>query len=175
GFAINHIEVAIDHFFGLRGWPDEYTELDTRALLRVAYKDRIEGLARGVQTAIYTPNEARRSEDLPDADGGDEPRVQQQQVPLDWGGFEVQPPAPTPPAAATPPASDAPPAPTPADDSETTSVTDFFERGINDYAERKAACTTFSRDRPALCRGARSAARDHHRDGRAARGLEGRC
>ena len=91
GFAINHIEVAFDHFFGLKGWPDNYVELDTRALLRVAYKDRIEGLARGVQTAIYTPNEARRLEDLPDKDGGDEPRVQQQQVPLGWGGFDLQP------------------------------------------------------------------------------------
>jgi HK97 family phage portal protein len=117
GFAINHIEVAIDHFFGLRGWPDEYTELDTRALLRVAYKERIEGLARGVQTAIYTPNEARRSEDLPDKDGGDEPRVQQQQVPLDWGGFDMQPEPPQ-----QPPAPDAaPPSPASADDGEAES------------------------------------------------------
>jgi HK97 family phage portal protein len=114
GFAINHIEVAIDHFFGLRGWPDEYTELDTRALLRVAYKDRIEALARGVQTAIYTPNEARRAEDLPDKDGGNEPRVQQQQVPLDWGGFDMQPTPPQQPSAPGEP----PPAQAPADDDE---------------------------------------------------------
>jgi HK97 family phage portal protein len=99
GFAINHIEVAIDHFFGLRGWPDEYVELDTHALLRVAYKERIEGLARGVQTAIYTPNEARRAEDLPDKTGGNEPRVQQQQVPLNWGGFDDQPAPPQQPSA----------------------------------------------------------------------------
>lgn len=104
GFAINHVEVAFDHFFNLKGWPDEYVEFDTRALLRVAYKDRVEALARGVQTAIYTPNEARRAEDLPDKTGGDEPRVQQQQVPLDWGGFEVDPTAPAPPAPGAPPA-----------------------------------------------------------------------
>ena len=60
GFAINHVEVAFDHFFGLHGWPHEYVEFDTQALLRVAYKDRIEALARGVQTAIFAPNEARR-------------------------------------------------------------------------------------------------------------------
>ncbi len=65
GFAINHIEVAFDHFFGLRGWPDEWVEFDTAALLRVAYKDRIEALARGVQGGIYAPDEARNAEDLP--------------------------------------------------------------------------------------------------------------
>jgi HK97 family phage portal protein len=106
GFAINHIEVAFDQFFGLRGWPEEYVEFDTHALLRVAYKERIEGLARGVQTAIYTPNEARRAEDLPDKEGGNEPRVQQQQVPLDWGGFDLQPAAPQQPAAPAPPGDD---------------------------------------------------------------------
>jgi hypothetical protein len=102
GFAINHIEVALDQFFGLKGWPDEYTELDTRALLRVAYKDRIEALARGVQTGIYAPNEARNAEDLPDVEFGDEPRVQQQVVPL--SAWDKAPPAtPGPPA---PPAAD---------------------------------------------------------------------
>jgi hypothetical protein len=118
GFAINHVEVAFDHFFGLKGWPEEYVEFDTRALLRVAYKDRIEALARGVQTAVYTPNEARRSEDLPDKEGGDEPRVQQQQVPLDWGGFDVDPTAPVAPAPGATPAApeEDPPAPKEDDD-----------------------------------------------------------
>jgi HK97 family phage portal protein len=140
GFAINHIEVAIDHFFGLRGWPDEYTELDTHALLRVAYKERIEGLARGVQTAIYTPNEARRAEDLPDKTGGNEPRVQQQQVPLDWGGFEMQPTPPQQPAAP----GDPPPAPTPPDDGEANfaaeerSLVLAFDRGDH-HVDRTAA------------------------------------
>ena len=45
-------------------------------------KDRIEALARGVQGGIFSPNEARNSEGLPDAIFGDEPRVQQQVVPL---------------------------------------------------------------------------------------------
>ena len=103
GFAINHIEVAIDHFFGLRGWPTEYCELDTRALLRVAYKDRIEALARGVQGGIYAPNEARNAEDLPNAKFGDEPRVQQQVVPLSaWAKAPPATPAPEAPPAAPP-------------------------------------------------------------------------
>ena len=106
GFAINHIEVAFDHFFGLRAWPDEWVEFETAALLRVAYKDRIDALAKGVQGGIYSPNEARRSEDLPDAPSGDEPRVQQQVVPL--SAWDKQPPAtPRPDAPEPAPAADA--------------------------------------------------------------------
>lgn len=137
GFAIDHIEVAFDHFFGLKSWPDEYVEFDTRALLRVAYKDRIEALARGVQTAIYTPNEARRTEDLPDKPGGNDPRVQQQQVPLDWGGFEFQPPAP--------PAAPAPDKPSPDDeddpDDEAVEPAKFMElwQAEVPHRERKVA------------------------------------
>jgi HK97 family phage portal protein len=139
GFAINHIEVALDQFFGLPGWPTEYVELDTRALLRVAYKERMEALARGVQTGIYTPNEARRSEDLPDKKGGDEPRVQQQQVPLDWGGFDIQPPAPQAPAAPDP---EPEPKPEPGEDEDEEAARNFeavFEKGISDVIDRQAA------------------------------------
>lgn len=97
GFALNHIEEAFGNLFGLRGMPDEYLELDTRALLRSAYKDRIEGLARGVISGIYSPDEARAAEDLPAvANGhGAMPRVQQQVVPLSYGSA-MQPPETTP-------------------------------------------------------------------------------
>lgn len=82
GFALNHVEQAFDRLFGLAGEPVEYSEFDTDALLRSAMKDRVEALARGVQGGIYSPNEARRLEGLPDVEYGDEPRVQQQVVPL---------------------------------------------------------------------------------------------
>jgi HK97 family phage portal protein len=82
GFALNHIEEAIGVLFLLKGQPDEYVEFDTAALLRSAYQVRIEALARGVQGGIYSPNEARNLEGLPDVKFGDEPRVQQQVVPL---------------------------------------------------------------------------------------------
>lgn len=100
GFALNHIEEAFGQLFRLKGQPDEYLELDTRALLRSAYKDRIEALARGVISGIYSPDEARAEEDLPAVpDGhGAEPRVQQQVVPLSYG-TQMTPPAP---AASTP-------------------------------------------------------------------------
>jgi HK97 family phage portal protein len=100
GFALNHIEEAFGLLFELDGQPDEYVEFDTAALLRSAFKDRIEGLARGVQGGIYAPNEARELEGLKSVPFGDEPRVQQQVVPL--SAAEKIPPAPGPGAAPSP-------------------------------------------------------------------------
>ena len=111
GFAINHIETAFDQFFGLKGWPDEYVEFDTRALLRAAHKDRVEALVRGVQGGIYSPDEARNSEDLPKTPYGSEPRVQQQVVPLSAWAQTINQPQPAPAPEAPPPADDSPVAP----------------------------------------------------------------
>jgi HK97 family phage portal protein len=108
GFALNHIEEAIGNLFQLKGVPDEYVEFDTGELLRSAQKDRIESLARGVQGGIFAPNEARNSEGLDSVEFGDEPRVQQQVVPLSQvGKIQAAPAAPPPPAA--PPAPAKPP------------------------------------------------------------------
>lgn len=82
GFCLNHIEEAFGVLFQLDGQPDEYCEFSTKSLLRSAFKDRIEGLVRGVQGGVFAPNEARNEEGLPDVKFGDEPRVQQQLVPL---------------------------------------------------------------------------------------------
>lgn len=142
GFAINHIEVAFDQFFGLKGWPDEYVEFDTKALLRVAYKDRIEALARGVQGGIYAPNEARNTEELPNTPYGEEPRVQQQVVPLSaWAKTASQPATPA--APASPPAADEPkPEPEPEEEEETTEEKLDFEQfyaGMEDQDVRRHA------------------------------------
>lgn len=93
GFALNHIEEAFGLLFGLKGQPDEYLELDTEALMRSNFKDRIEGLAKGVISGIYAPDEARNREGLPNVPGGHgtEPRVQQQVVPLSYGS-DMKPP-----------------------------------------------------------------------------------
>jgi HK97 family phage portal protein len=101
GFYIDHIENAFDKFFGLTN--GDYTEFDTSTLLRSAFKDRIEGLARGVQGGIYAPNEARALEGLAPAEDGDEPRVQQQVVPL--SAWSKPPPAAPAPKAPEPAAS----------------------------------------------------------------------
>jgi HK97 family phage portal protein len=111
GFALNHLEDAMSRFFGLGGWPDDYLELDTAALERSQLKDRIDALARGVQGGIYSPNEARALEDLPAAEAGDEPRVQQQVVPL--SAWDKAPLAPPPPAAPSAPSASAPSEPNP--------------------------------------------------------------
>ena len=112
GFALNHIEEGFGLMFGLKGQPDEYLELDTGALLRSSMKERIEGLATGVLGGIYAPNEARAIEGLGKTAFGDEPRVQQQVVPLSAAGaIPAAPPAPD--AAPTTPHPTKPPTPAP--------------------------------------------------------------
>jgi HK97 family phage portal protein len=106
-FCLNHIEESFDKLFGLSGVPDDYTEFDTGVLLRSNQKDRIEGLVRGVQGGIYSPNEARNLEGLDSVGYGDEPRVQQQVVPLSAAATIPIPPAPAPPAPASVAALDA--------------------------------------------------------------------
>lgn len=103
GFCLNHVEEAFGLTFELKGQPDEYVEFDTKALLRSAFKDRIEGLARAVQGGVFSPNEARNQEDLPSVEFGSEPRVQQQVVPLSQvGKTPAAPAAPPAPAQPTP-------------------------------------------------------------------------
>ena len=107
GFCLNHVEEAFGQLFGLRGMPDEYLELDTRALLRSSFQERMDGLAKAVQGGIYSPDEARALEELGQVPGGHgkEPRVQQQVVPLSWQ--EPQPAPPTAPAPEPAPEMDA--------------------------------------------------------------------
>ena len=94
GFCLNHIEQAFDRLFNLRGEPEDYTEFDTAALLRSAWKDRIEALARGVQSGVFAPNEARNMEGLDSVPYGDEPRTQAQVVPLSAAGSIPTAPGP---------------------------------------------------------------------------------
>ena len=100
GFALNHIEEAFGQLFKLGGVPDEYLELNTKALLRSAFKELIEGLKNGVIGGIYSPDEARNEIDLPTVpDGhGAMPRVQQQVVPLSYGTAMQPPQVPATPA-----------------------------------------------------------------------------
>jgi HK97 family phage portal protein len=112
GFAINHIEEAFGQLFGLKGLPDEYLEFDTAALLRSALKDRIESYAAGTRAGIFAPNEARAQFELEKVKDGDEPRMQQQDVPLSYGAqLDPTPPKPAPAPAAPPAEPAAKPAP----------------------------------------------------------------
>ncbi|WP_367394564.1 phage portal protein [Cupriavidus sp. Agwp_2] len=98
GFVLEHIESALDSLFGL---PDgEWMEFDTAALLRTDFTKRVEGLTKAITGGLLSPNEARAMVDYGAVEGGDLPRVQQQQVPLTWEPAA----APAPPAGTPPPA-----------------------------------------------------------------------
>jgi len=130
GFCLNHIEEGMGRFFRLQGVPTEYLEFDTSALLRSAFKDRVDGYVKAVQGGIYAPNEARAAFDMEPVKYGDEPRVQQQVVPLSAAG--KIPAAPAPGAAPPAPAATSPPAKPPPDE----------PKGITD-AERSNIVSSF--------------------------------
>lgn len=77
---IESIELLLDEAFDLEG--DTGTEFDVNALLRMDSERRIKTLGEGVKNTILTPNEARRSENLPPVTGGDELYLQQQNYSL---------------------------------------------------------------------------------------------
>lgn len=122
GFLLEHLETSLDALFALPS--DEYCELDTAALLRSNFKERIEAVVRGVQGGVFTPNEGRNTEGLPSVEGGDEPRMQQQVVPLTYWERELElkeqaaknPPPAASPAAPAPHAPVVPPGDTAAND-----------------------------------------------------------
>lgn len=96
GFMLEHIELALDALFQL---PEgEWIQFDTDYLLRADFAARIEGLVRGVQGALFTPNEARAREGLPAVAFGDEPRVQAQVVPLSYANQKPGESTPTAPS-----------------------------------------------------------------------------
>jgi HK97 family phage portal protein len=90
GFLIENVELELGRLFQLPF--AESVNFDTRALLRSDWKSRMEALGEGVTKGIYAPNEARKLEGLPPVDEGDEPRMQQQQIPLSaWDKEPAQP------------------------------------------------------------------------------------
>ena len=98
GFVLEHLELALDKLFGLPGAPIEWTEFSTDGLLRSDFQARIDGLTKAVIGGVMSPNEAREREGLPAVEAGDEPRVQQQVVPLSaWEQLQATPPPPPPP------------------------------------------------------------------------------
>jgi HK97 family phage portal protein len=86
GFALNQVEEGFGRFFGLDGQPDEYMELSTDVLLRSSLKDRVAAYKEAVSGSIMSPDEARAAFELPKTPEGNEPRAQQQLVPLSAAG-----------------------------------------------------------------------------------------
>lgn len=127
GFALNHIEESLGKLFGLDGQPEEYLELDTEALMRSNFKERMEGWSIATKSGISI-NEFRNSEGYGSVAFGDDPRVQQQQVPLSYGA-KMQPPDPNKPAALPSPQKD------PAEDDSVPRGFDEYTRQIDDLAD----------------------------------------
>jgi HK97 family phage portal protein len=94
GFVLDNVERAFDRLFRLPGWPAEYIELDTAALLRVNERERVETAAAAIKSGQDTINEVRTDRERPRVTGGDDIRVQQQDVPLDWHEQQKSQPSP---------------------------------------------------------------------------------
>ncbi|MEN5297514.1 phage portal protein [Brucella sp. TWI559] len=73
-------EEASLKIFRRRG--NRHIEHNLDALMRGDFKSRIEGMARGIQSAILTPNEARALENRPEKENGDQLLIQGATVPL---------------------------------------------------------------------------------------------
>lgn len=98
GYVLEHVELALDRLFNLP--PNEYLAFDVDTLLRYDFQARVDGLVRGIQGGLFSPNEARGKEGLGYVEFGDEPRLQAQVVPLSFAG-RATPTAPSAPAATT--------------------------------------------------------------------------
>ena len=108
GFWLEHFEAAIDHHFNLPS--DERIEFDVEAaLMRTDRMAHVDASAKAIQSALMTPNEARRQHHLGPLEGGDSLYLQRQMRPID------QPEEPEP-APMTEPAPE--PAQEPAEDEE---------------------------------------------------------
>ncbi len=103
GFMVEHLELALTRFFDLP--TNEWISFDIDYLLRTDFSARIDGLVKGVQGGLYSPNEARAREGLPAVAFGNEPRVQAQVVPLSAASkIPASPSAPAAPATPATPA-----------------------------------------------------------------------
>lgn len=71
--------------FGRRA-RSQYVEMNMDGLLRGAFTDRMDGWAKGIQTGVYTPEEARGAENLPFKEGSDQLFMQGATVPITQSG-----------------------------------------------------------------------------------------
>jgi HK97 family phage portal protein len=93
----DRIEAEISVKIGGRR-PTQFVEFDLDGVYRGDLRTRMEALARAIQTGQLKPNEARRLENRPPAEGGDRLFIQGATVPLTMAGqVQAQPqPAPEP-------------------------------------------------------------------------------
>lgn len=80
GSLLENLERSLDKAFDLPS--GQYIELDVAALLRTDFMARVDGLTKGVQGGLFTPNEAREKEGLSPVESGDIPYLQAQMTPI---------------------------------------------------------------------------------------------
>lgn len=64
----------------------KYVEFNVDGLLRGDFTTRMEGMSKGVQNGLLTPNEGRKMDNRPPVDGGDETYLQQNMMSLNGIG-----------------------------------------------------------------------------------------
>jgi len=76
---------AWEQEINLKMFPDgrRFVEFNVDGLLRGDFKTRMDGMARAINTAQMTPNEARKKENRPPLEGGDRLYIQGAMVPLE--------------------------------------------------------------------------------------------
>ena len=89
GFYFDHISDSFTKFLGLSNSEEILFDYE-KALLSADFEGRMRGLEHATRSGVYSPNEARAREGLAAVEHGDEPRVQQQLVPLSFGA-DMQP------------------------------------------------------------------------------------
>lgn len=82
GGLIERYELGLNRLLGLDGRSD-WVDMSTEALLRTNLVQRMEGLTKGVQGGVLSPNEARKREGLSPVDGGNQVFLQRQNTPVD--------------------------------------------------------------------------------------------
>lgn len=106
--TITHWAVALEQEINLKVFGRQsnrrWVEHNMSAVTRGDFKTRMEALARGVQSGIYKPNEARALENLPadEEDAANELFMQGATVPISMAGMQQAQPAASAPPAETP-------------------------------------------------------------------------
>ncbi len=91
-FVAQHVEVVLGRLFGLPA--NEEFRFDLDNLARSDFQSKVSSLTTGIQQGLFSPNEARKTVNLPAVKHGDEPRVQAQVVPLSQVEMMNSAPAP---------------------------------------------------------------------------------
>jgi HK97 family phage portal protein len=86
-YHLESIEARIESAFGLSG--SVYCEFDLDSLLRMELDVRMTAYKEAITAGVLTINEARKREQLPPMEGGDEPLVQMQYIPLSRCGEQL--------------------------------------------------------------------------------------